>query len=194
MEKVIHPTQTEIEFLTLGYNRFYDLFDEIMQESFWKEEATFRFYKLKELFTVYFELLKYPPIQWGIEIENRPNYSVVGKELMKFIRNVLFHFPFFEKWNDIWIKKSIVNLYTAKSQSVDRFCTKYEGRAELKYRFWEEKYKRMTYITINFPYNYSEDNKVFLKDIVSEKDGVRFSLIFMESILNTQIEDLGMEK
>lgn len=183
----IHPTITEKEFLELAYNRFYNLFDEIMEDSFWNEKASYRLYRLKEIFSVYFELLKYQPIQWVIENESRPNFSKVGRDLMKFVRNVLFHFPFFDYWDDIWVKKSIVNLFSTKPQFIDKFLTSYEGHEEFKYRFWEGKYKKMTYIKVKFPKDYSLDNKIFLKDIISEKDGVKFSLIFMENILKTQL-------
>lgn len=52
----------------------------------------------------------------------------------------------------------------------------------LKYRFWEEKHRRMTYIGIVFPDEYKLNNRVYLKDILSEKDGV------MYRILQSQIE------
>jgi hypothetical protein len=50
----------------------------------------------------------------------------------------------------------------------------------------------MTYIEINFPEHYGEDNKIFLKDIISEKDGIKFCISLMKSILDIQIE--GNEK
>ena len=45
-------------------------------------------------------------------------------------------------------------------------------------------------MSINFPEKY-EQNKIYLKDIVAEKDGVKFSLIMMRQILNTQVESVG---
>jgi len=98
---------------------------------------------------------------------------------------------FFDKWDDIWIKKSLVNLYSQKPQHIDKFLTKNEGKEELKYRFWEAKYKRMTYISIIFPTEYSSHKKIFLKDILSEKDGIKFSVIFMDNIMRTQIEEIN---
>jgi len=58
----------------------------------------------------------------------------------------------------------------------------------MKYRFWEEKHKRMTYITIVCPNDYKLNNRIYLKDILSEKNGVKFCLIFMYRILQSQIE------
>jgi hypothetical protein len=46
-----------------------------------------------------------------------------------------------------------------------------------KYRFREEEKKVMTYMVIRFPPKY-RDNKLYLKDILNEKDGVKFSNAF----------------
>lgn len=132
--------------------------------------------------------MKYPPIQWVIKNQKRPNFNDVGKDSFKFIRNVLLHFPYFDKWDDIWVKKSLITLYSNKPQFIDRFLTKYEFREEFKYRFWEQKYKRMTYMSINFPTEYSMNKKIFLKDISTEKDGIKFSLVFMYNVLETQVD------
>jgi len=42
----IRPTKSEELFLTLGYNRFYDLFDEIIEDDFWSKEDWYRFSKV----------------------------------------------------------------------------------------------------------------------------------------------------
>jgi len=47
----------------------------------------------------------------------------------------------------------------------------------------------MTYMSIKFPKNYS-GTKIYLKDIISEKEGIKFSLIMMKQILNTQVESV----
>jgi len=73
--------------------------------------------------------------------------------------------------------------------TIDRFLKKYTGHEQVKYRFWEPEKKKMTYMSIGFPKEYSE-NKIYLKDLVAEKDGVKFSLIMMRQILNTQVESV----
>jgi hypothetical protein len=35
----IRPTETEIQFLTLAFNKFYDTFEKIMQDDFWALNA-----------------------------------------------------------------------------------------------------------------------------------------------------------
>jgi hypothetical protein len=190
MEDKIRPTKTEKEFLTLAYNRFYDIFEEVMDDSFWQKEDWYRFSKIKDGFAVYTELLNYPPIQWIVEhmkTVRPPMEAEIGSELFKFIRNVIVHFPFFQSWNKIWIKKTMVNWYK-EGKSIDKFLSTYQGRDAVKYRFWEPEKKRMTYLSINFPKEYTEDMKIYLKDILPEKEGLKFSFALMKQILDTQVE------
>jgi hypothetical protein len=194
MNEPIHPTPDEVEFLNLSFNRFLNLFEEIMPDEFWDNPAYVRFSKTKDLFTVYSEVLKYPPMQWVIESNKRPNHSDVGRDLFKLIRHILLHFPFFEKWDDVWLTQSLVNIYSTRPQFIHKFLTENEGRNELKYRFWEEKQKRMTYISVSFPKNYTAGERVLLRDILPEKDGVKFSAIFMWNIMKVQVEEIRDEE
>jgi len=190
MTEELRPNKAEKEFLTLAYNRFYDIFEEIMDDSFWDKDEWHRFSKVKDGFAVYAELLNYPPIKWVIEHIKKvrpPMEAELGSELFKFIRNIIMHFPFFESWNEVWINKSIINWYK-EGQSIDKFLNKYKGKETVKYRFWEEQKKRMTYLSINFPKKYEEDTKLYLKAILAEKEGVKFSFILMKQILDTQVE------
>jgi hypothetical protein len=191
MEDEIRPTKTEKELLTLAYNRFYDIFEEVLDDSFWQKEDWYRFSKVKDGFTIYTELLNYPPIQWVIKhmkIARPPMEAEIGSALFKFIRNVIVHFPFFQSWNEIWIKKTMVN-WCKEGQSIDKFLSKYQGRDVIKYRFWEAEKKRMTHLSINFPKEYTEDTKIYLRDMLSEKEGLKFSFFLMKQILDTQVED-----
>ena len=185
------PTKTEELFLTLGYNRFYDLYDEIIRDDFWEKEKWYRFSKVSNIFSVYAELLAYEPFQFVLEEikkQRPPMESEIGGPLFKFVRNVLAHFPVFETWNEVWVSKELVN-WQKEGLTIDRFLKKYAGHKEVKYRFWEPKKKEMTYLSISFPKEY-ENNKIFLKDMITEKEGVKFSLIMMRQILNTQVESV----
>jgi len=189
MNENLRPNEDEIEFLTLAYNRFYDLYEEIMDDSFWEKDAGYRFSKEKDGFAVYSEILKYEPIKWVIEHirETRPPMEAeIGDVLFRFIRNVIVHFPFFNSWDEVWVNKSVVN-WNREGQFIDRFIDKYKGREQIKYRFWEEHKKRMTYLSIDFPSTY-DDNKIFLRDILSEKEGTKFSFVMMRNIIDTQVE------
>ncbi|MBK9177513.1 MAG: hypothetical protein IPM46_14515 [Flavobacteriales bacterium] len=184
------PTPAEVQFLTLAYDRFYDLFDELMADSFWTKEPWYRYAKVKEVFAVYGELLNYEPIGWVLEQMKKsrpPMESEIASELFKFIRNVVAHFPLFDSWDDVWVSGALVN-WNKEGQSIDRFLKKYQGRKEVKYRFWEANKKRMTYLSIQFPVEYNPDSRILLKDLLPEKDGVKFSLVLMRGILDTQVE------
>ncbi len=187
----LKPDKSEELFLTLFYNRFYDLFEEVMSDSFWNLDSWQRFLKVSHGFLVYAELLNYEPLKHvlnAMKTMRPPMEAEIGGELFKFVRNLLVHFPLFETWDEVWVNKTLVN-WNKQGQSIDRFINKYQGKAEVKYRFWEEKKKRMTYLSINFPSTYRDD-KIYLKDIISEKDGVKFSFIMMRNILNTQVEEI----
>jgi len=190
MAEELRPNKAEKEFLTLAYNRFYDIFEEVMDDSFWDKDEWYRFSKVKDGFAVYAELLNYPPIKWAIEHVKKarpPMEAEIGSELFKFVRNIVAHFPFFESWDKVWVNKSIINWYK-EGRSIDKFLNKYKGKETVKYRFWEAQKKRMTYLSINFPKKYEENTKIYLKEILSEKEGVKFSFILMKKILDTQVE------
>ena len=187
----LRPSKSEELFLSLGYNRFFDLYEEIMDDDFWNKEEWYRFTKVSHIFSVYAELLTYEPFKHVLQSikEHRPPMeSEIGGPLLKFIRNILAHFPFYETWNEVWINKELIN-WQKEGKSIDRFLKKNYGHPEIKYRFWEPKKKKMTYMSISFPEKY-EDNKIYLKDMVSEKEGVKFSLIMMNQILITQVESI----
>lgn len=190
MEK--RPTKAEELFLSLAYNRFYDLFEEVMEDGFWEKEPWYRFSKVSHAFAVYAELLAYEPFKYVLEAikkQRPPMESEIGGPLFKFVRNVLAHFPLFETWDEVWISKELVN-WQKEGLTIDRFLKKFYSHEEIKYRFWEPEKKKMTYMRIRFPKEY-EENKIYLKDIISEKEGVKFSFIMMRQILNTQVESIG---
>jgi hypothetical protein len=188
----IRPTKAEELFLGLAYNRFYDLFEEVMKDNFWYKEPWYRFSKVSQAFAVYAELLAYEPLAYVLNAmkEQRPPMEAeIGGPLFKFVRNVLAHFPIFESWDEVWISKELVN-WRKEGLTIDRFLKKFSGHKEVKYRFWEADKKQMTYMSILFPEFY-DDNKIYLKDIISEKDGVKFSFIMMRNVLNTQVESVS---
>lgn len=190
MPNEIRPNRNESAFLNLAYNRFYDIFEEVFKEEFWKRDPYYRFMKIKNAFEVYSEIMNYEPVKWVIDSmkENRPPMeSELGGVLFKSIRNILSHFPFFDSWEEVWINASIINWYR-NGQSVDKFFRKYSGIKEVKYRIWEPGNKKMTYVTIRMPEQYNEQ-KIFLDDIISEKDGVKFCFVLMRKIIDTQVDN-----
>ncbi|MFY0803582.1 hypothetical protein [Peribacillus frigoritolerans] len=191
-DNLISPNEAEIEFLNLAYNKFYDIYDDVFTDEFWDKDEFYRFSKVKMVFSIYAEIINYEPLRWTIKLikDNRPPMEAeIASDLFKFIRNILAHFPFFDTWNSVWINSLLVNWYK-KGLTIDKFLIKYEGHKEIKYRYWEEKRKLMTNITISFPKKYSGGAQVYLKDILTEKEGVKFALILMKKVLNTQVEEV----
>ena len=90
MKEEQRPSPAEKELLTLAYNRFYDLYDEIMIDGFWEKENFYRFSKIKEAFSTYAEILNYPPISRVIAYVKQsrpPMEAIIGSEFFAFISN-----------------------------------------------------------------------------------------------------------
>ena len=101
----IKPNEKERIALDLFYNRFYDLYEELSHSDFFKNKPSYRFYKIREIFSVYKELLGYEPIKHHIEFIKKtrpPLEGIIVSELFSFIRNLLLHFPLFDDLNDVY--------------------------------------------------------------------------------------------
>lgn len=108
----LKPNEAEELFLSLAYNRFYDLFEEVMSDSFWDLDARLRFPKVSHGFSVYAELLNYEPLKHvldSMKTMRPPMEAEIGGEVFKFIRNLFVHFPLFATWDEVWINKTLVN-------------------------------------------------------------------------------------
>ncbi len=185
------PTPKEVEFLKKAYNFFYDIFDEVFDDSFWVKDPYYRFSRIRDAFLVYSELLEYEPIKWIINVVKKVRPSMEGelsKEFVLFVRNLLIHFPLFRCWDDVEFSKTLIN-WSKPGRSIDNFLSTYSGHHEIKYRTWNPKKREMTYASINFPSKYHENIVIKLKDIMSEKEGVKFCLSLMKSILNSQVAE-----
>ena len=58
------PNKKERQALSLFYNRFYDLYDEMSDDDFFINDSKKRLFYIKDIFSVYKELLSYEPIQY----------------------------------------------------------------------------------------------------------------------------------
>ena len=191
----LKPNEKEREVLLLFFNRFYDLYDEIVNNEFSKKDAKVRFFKLRDAFSVYKELLNYEPIKAYIEYMKkggRPFFEgIIADDLFSFIRNLLLHFPVFETWDEVYINKNLATW--SKSGQINKFLSKaihykIDGTGVINYRIWEEKKKKMTYFSVNLPEKYDCTN-IYLKDIISEEVGMKFCIALMRQILDTQVKN-----
>jgi hypothetical protein len=164
-----------------------------MNDSFWKNKPSYRFAKIKDVFAIYSELLNYEPIKWTIDqlrTSRPPMEAEIGSEVFKFVRNVFAHFPFFDTWDEVHISQELVNWHKP-GQSIDKFLTKYQGHNPVKYRYWQPDIKKMTYVSVNFPGAYNGSNQIRLQDVISEREGVPFSMILMRQVIDTQVESVS---
>ena len=52
----------------------------------------------------------------------------------------------------------------------------------------------MNYVAIGFGKGYEVCEKIFLRDMINERDGVRFCLVLMKNIIDSQIEEINEKK
>lgn len=191
MEELNDVEQKEV--LSIFYNRFYDLYEEIVSDDFYNKDPQIRFYKLRESFSIYKELMSYEPIKdylnW-MKNGGRPFFDGwIADDLFSFIRNLLLHYPLFDSWDTVYINKKLATW--SKVGQIDKFlskCHKFtiDGKPTVNYRMWEEKKRLMTYFSVNFPEEYN-DNPIFLKDILTEDVGMKFCLVLMRTVLDAQV-------
>ena len=185
----------EYEFLNLASNRFLDLYAEINGMNFMDNMPEIRLYKIKEIFSIYSELLLYEPDQEHIAfLENTrpPMYAVISSEFVKFLRNILAHFPFFTSWNDIYVSKSLVN-WANEGKTIDKFLNKYQGHESVVYRIKNSISKEWIYPTISFPKLYNNE-KIYIKDMIDEKEGILLCVAMMYNVVMSQIIEINDKK
>ena len=102
--------------------------------------------------------------------------------MFRFIRNIIIHFPLFDQWDEVWISKALVNWHK-EGLTIDKFLKKYVGKERMgfAYKYSDEDESFPTMVSINFPPKYDDKSKLYLKDFITEKEGVEFSLIVMKS-------------
>lgn len=193
---IIHPTEDEVIALNLFYNKFLDLYFEIRNKSFYEAPPEIRLLKLKELFSVYNELMLYEPIkQYVNNIDKiRPeSEKFIAMDLFSFIRNIMLHYPVFNTWDEIYMTKALAKWSkNIKNHSIDKFlkkCTELSGLDQRpKFRIWDPKEKSFSYYEISFPEEYNSDSVIYLRSIISERTGIEFCTIMMLKILSVQIK------
>jgi len=185
----LKPNPAEQAFLSLGYNRFLDLFKEIESKHFWEQTPLYRFHRIRDIFAVYTELISYVAIEHVLDTRKvlRPIEHDLGERLFSFVRNLLAHFPLFDSWDAVTINQHLVT-WEGKGQ-IHKFLTEFDGKPQVKYRFFDPAAKELIYVTINFPSDYSQNRPIRLNEILTEREGVRFSIRLMLRILLQNVED-----
>ena len=188
LEEDIKPNKKEYKFLNLAYNRFFELTDKISDENFWEKSSEIRLLYIKDLISIYTELLNYEPIQHFIEEIRKkrpPLETEISSDLLKFIRNIFVHFPVFNSWNEMYINLDLCT-WNKNTGYIAKFIDKYKNNNVLKYRIWLHKEKKMVYIDINFPVLLNAE-KIYLKDLIEEHNGTIFLIGVMSNVLKSQL-------
>jgi hypothetical protein len=186
-------TAQEIKFLSQSNNFFYDIYEEMKAEDFWKKDPYYRFSRVRDAFLTYSEVLEYEPIGRFLEALKKsrpPMEAELSREFFLFVRNVLIHFPFFKTWDDVKVTKGLIN-WSKPGRSIDKFLTRFAGHNFVKYRMWNPKNKKFEYVSISFPPAYDEKTEISLKDMMPEREGMIFSLSLMKTVLDSQIEEIS---
>lgn len=186
-----NAASTAIGFLNRTFNKFDEMFEEVMNVSFWNRDPRYRFSRLREGFSMFRVIQNYEQVYCNIAGTRKPSIregAAIGTEFFRFIKNITMHFRFFENWEHVYVAEA---LCYKRGQLIDSFLKKYCGKEPLKVRFWEKYKKRMVCLAIYFPEAYGGDRKVFLKDMLSEEEGVRFSFIYMRKIIASQVKRLS---
>jgi hypothetical protein len=186
------PNKQEIQFLSVSYNFFLDVFDEIGSDEFWRKNPYYRLSRIKDAFLTYSEVLEYEPIGWFLDALKKsrpPMEAELSKEFCLFVRNLLIHFPFFKAWDEVKFTKGLIN-WSKPGRTIDKFMSKYCGHAEVKYRMWNGATKTMTYVSIRFPATYEDATEVSLADFMPEKEGMAFVFSLMHRVLMSQVENI----
>ena len=100
-----------------------------------------------------------------------------------------FHTLSYNRFYDLLDEVMNEKIWDKEGQFIDKFLKNYTGTDEVKYRFWEEDKKLITYLSIRFPKPYTGTDKIYLKDILNEKEGVKFSFILMKKNLDSEVKN-----
>jgi hypothetical protein len=186
------PTKKELIFLNLAYDRFYDIYEKIEdKKNLLNPEDKFSY--LINIFQIYSECLRYEPVKFFLKFleEKQPPSSFIALKYFEVIRHILVHFPFFDKWDDVCFTRDLI-LWSGKHSKIDSFLLEGEkSDTEHRWRIWDYYKKEMKYdYNIRFPENYSQNSKIYLKDLIDEEKGVEISLLMIKKVFESQVESI----
>lgn len=183
--------ESERQFLVIAYDRLKTIHKEICfkKSEFWQKESYYRFSRIKEAFALFAEISSHRSVKTFVNVldiyHEKFLFPFLTNEVFRFIRNVISHFPLYDSWDEVWISKSLIN-WNKSGQSIDRFLKMNVGKEPIGYAYkdgTEDKNTFPTLVDFNFPKTYDDNTKIYLKDMIPEKDGIIFSIIIMVQII-----------
>ena len=116
--------------------------------------------------------------------------DIMSLKYFEVIRHVLVHFPFFNKWDEVYFTQDLIT-WNGKHSKINSFFMDNEGRIEYKWRIWDGNKKAMKYgYVIKFPKSYSKNSKIYIKDLINEDKGIEISLLMIKKVLESQVENV----
>lgn len=180
-------TEAQKAFFKNCLGRFTRLLPEIDGEKFWRREAHERFGRIKDVFSLYAEIFKVPVVK-AVDAEyargKKPPQQIACRKLLLVLRHLFAHFPHFECWNDIYFCREMVTWDTAGANgAIEKFFRDPPFESVTKFRIWHGELKKFTYFSVSIPTDYTSNRTIFLKEIMSEKEGVQFSIHMMADVI-----------
>jgi hypothetical protein len=145
-----------------------------------------KFSLLKELSLLITELLsteetkkKFIALANSSKVKENSENNDIKFKTFEIIRHIVIHFPFFKKWDDVFITNALLNWNDKENQSIQKFL-KCNIDKEITYMIYTnpfDKWEPTHPVTMKvLPIN--DDNPVFMKDMISENDVIwTFGLI-----------------
>jgi len=174
-------SQLQIDYINRLYYRI-PIIDNEIGARFITSEMRLLWYK--EMLAVFNEFNKIEPLK--AEFEDFDDNVKNMMNLVDFIRNVLLHFPYFSTWNDVFITKDIAKsqILPSKGGQIMKFLNTAADKKSffLRMKYFDDDKRREARIL--FPIVESDDQEVWLKDIINETNGIICVLAVMNSITN----------
>lgn len=148
---------------------------------------------IKEIASLIDELLKNKDIKdkFNSLIKGSPvngDHSELKLLTFNMIRNLVLHFPFFDKWDDIFINNNILEWDKPDNSSIKRYFQNNNG-AHLKYDIYMKKFgKWENFHTVEFDIPILGDEDFFIKNMISEDD-----VIWTFCLIDSFLEYLGLD-
>jgi len=179
-----YPKQDQIDFIQLSLNRSNELMSLVEDNALSERE---RFLLLKELVSIYSEMERYPPI---IDLlKTVPAGNPVGDfgPLFKVIRHLLSHFPFFDTWDVFWFNQEMVNAMSSPGKTIQNYFSK-GNHPEFFFKFQSSSGELMHEGKIVSPKGYLQNQKIYLKDILSFNDAISMINGYCNLVLSSIID------
>lgn len=90
-------------------------------------------------------------------------------ETFTMFRNLLVHFPFFEKWEEVYVSENLL-LWNKKKSRILEYFKKYESK-EINYKIFMRQYGEWSLVhEVKFTVPRITNNKIYLKEFISIED------------------------